>query len=165
MYVPARRRVSFWPAPMSGRAAKSRSRPLTFALKRFDVVWTMPMIGPTPEALPSGGPRKMKLENVCALAALARMVVTGSPPITIEVLMKIENTSTPIYTCLVGSKTMPSVVERDFSGLRLGLPPVIVGNWLLQSPGAPVVTLGQLIGSRVPLAVTLVACAVYKSVS
>src|SRR5260221_14188603 len=117
------------------------------------------MTGPRREAWPSGGRGRRKLKKSGGLVGLAKMFSPASPPITIEFLMKIENTSTPIETCRLGSNTMPSVVERDFSGLRLGLPPVIVGNWLLQSPGAPVVTFGQRIGSRVPLAETLVACA------
>jgi hypothetical protein len=52
------------------------------------------------------------------------------------------------------------VLDHDFSGFRSGLPPVMVGNWLLQSPGAPVAGFGQRIGSRVPFGVTLEACAV-----
>jgi hypothetical protein len=66
---------------------------------------------------------------------------------------------------LTGSNSTPIVYDSDFSGARVGLPPVMVMNWKLQSPGAPVLTSGQRIGSRVPLAVTLVACEVYRSVS
>src|SRR5258706_309889 len=125
----------------------------------------MPMMGPTPLGLLSGAPRTMKLANCVALATLARITFVARPPMTIESLMVIQNASTPSDTARLGSNTMPSVPDRDLSGLRSGLPPVIVGNWLLQSAGAPVVTFGQRIGSRVPLAVTLVACAVYRSVS
>src|SRR6478736_2899190 len=95
-----------------------------------------------------------------ALAALARMKFEPRPPMTIESLRKIQNMSTPIDTLRTGSQRMPSVPERDFSGFRSGLPPVMVGNWLLQSSGEPVVVLGQRIGSRVLFAVTLEACGV-----
>ena len=51
----------------------------------------------------------------------------------------------------------------DFSGFRLGLPPVTVVNWKLQA-GLLGSNFGHLIGSRVPFEVTLVACAAYRSV-
>src|SRR6185436_13235289 len=73
--------------------------------------------------------------------------------------------SRPRDRFLIGSHTRPSVPDCDFSGFRFGLPPVVVVNWKLQSDGAPVAITGQRIGSRVPLAVTLVACGVYRSVS
>src|SRR5690349_7594550 len=116
------------------------------------------MIGPTPLGLPSGAPRRMYCEYCVALAALASRKLEPRPPITIEFLRKIQNMSTPIETLRTGSNTMPSVAERDFSGFRFGLPPVTVANWLLQSDGFPVAGLGQRIGSRVPLGVTLEAC-------
>src|SRR6185312_6176468 len=120
----------------------------------------MSMIGPTPLALPSGAPRIRKAEYCCALAALARMNVELRPPITIRSLRLIQNASRPREMAGIGSKTTPNVVESDFSGLRSGLPPVSVGDWFLQSEGAPVAGFGQRIGSRVPLGVTLEACAV-----
>src|SRR5450830_1224079 len=66
---------------------------------------------------------------------------------------------------LTGSSTAPRVKDMDFSGCRFGFPPVMVGNWLLQSVGRPVLVSGQRSTSRVPLAVTLDAWAAYKSVS
>src|SRR4051812_4230790 len=106
----------------------------------------MPVIGPRPLALPSGAPRMRKLEYWVALAALARMKVELRPPITIRSLRLIQNASRPAEMAGVGSNTTPNVVESDFSGLRSGLPPVMVGNWLLQSDGAPVAGFGQRIG-------------------
>src|SRR5438552_15531334 len=124
----------------------------------------MAMIGPWPLGLPSGAPRVMKLANRVALSALARIVVTASPPITIESLRLMKKKSMPADTSGVGSKTMPSVRCSDFSGLRLGLPPVTVANWLPQSEADPVCGFGQRIGSRVLFAVTLLACGLKRSV-
>src|SRR6185437_8497613 len=122
--------------------------------------WITSVMGPTPLAFPSGAPRMMNEENCVAFAALARMKLNGRPPITIESLSWIQKKSMLMEMSRVGSNTKPSVFECDFSGLRLGLPPVMVGNWLLQSVGWPVAGFGQRIGSRVPFAVTLFACAV-----
>src|SRR5438105_808601 len=108
----------------------------------------------------------MRNEEYCvAFCALARMKAEPNPPITIVSLSRIEYASRPIEISRVGSNTMPSVTERDFSGLRSGLPPMTVGNWLLQSAGLPVAVFGQRIGSRVAFAVTLADCGLYRSVS
>src|SRR5258708_39767143 len=93
------------------------------------------MIGPSPLALPSGAPRMMKFAKVVALAALPRMVTAPRTPSWS--LIVIQNASRPIAMRRLGSNTMPTVPDFDFSGLRLGVPPVMVGNWLVQSDGAP----------------------------
>src|SRR6202020_763768 len=63
----------------------------------------------------------------------------------------------------VGWNTVPKVMVSDFSGFRLGLPPVTVLNWKLQA-GLVGSNVGSLMGSRVPFDVTLVACSAYRSV-
>jgi hypothetical protein len=49
--------------------------------------------------------------------------------------------------------TVPSVNVWDFSGFRLGLPPVRVVNWKLQE-GLLALKVAHWMGSRVPLPVT-----------
>src|SRR5579862_1990747 len=159
-YEPSRRIVRRCPAPMLGRKATSMSQPCTFTLKRFDVVWITLTIGPSPEGFPSGAPRMMKLANWVSFAAEARIVAELRPPITIESFSRIEYQSQPIESSRIGSNTIPNVPDFDFSGSRLGLPPVSVGNWLPQSVGEPVARFGQRRKSRELLAVTLEACGV-----
>src|SRR6266853_3044327 len=57
---------------------------------------------------------------------------------------------------LIGSNTMPSVLLVEVSGLRSGLPPTVIGNWVWQSFTLPVVL--QRAGSLTPFADTPLVC-------
>src|SRR5258708_511265 len=88
----------------------------------------------------------------------------GRPPTTIWFLRNIQKESKSTVKFETGSSETPNVADLDFSGVSFGLPPVIVLNWKLQF-GLAGSKVGHRIGSRVPLPVTLVAWAAYKSVS
>src|SRR5438067_2487422 len=74
--------------------------------------------------------------------------------------------STERDALITGSNTTPSVLLVEVSGLRSGLPPTVIGNWVPQSRGSWFVSLGgarpvglpQRCGSSKPGALTPVVC-------
>src|SRR4029079_2857051 len=87
------------------------------------------------------------------LASLGRRVSTGMPS-WMKFLTFSLNQSRLIELFGTGSKTTPKVVCCDSCGFRVGVPPNVTPNCVLQSTPVRCVP-GQRIGSEVPAAVTL----------
>src|SRR5262247_2866839 len=88
-------------------------------------------------------------------------MVDAVTPLTMVSLRLILKASSASDVLLVGASTMPSVALVDVSGLRSGLPPLMVVNCVEQSVRLPVT--GQRIGSLVPAGVTLLVSGRYRS--
>ena len=92
-------------------------------------------IGPGQPAHAAPLPAGPRVKNGANLAGSERSVC-GVMPKMIALFKKTSQRSSATEMLLVGSSTTPSVRFRDVSDLRLGLPPIVIGNCVLQSLGS-----------------------------
>src|SRR6266851_1767920 len=141
------------------------SIPRTWVSPRLVLVWSMLTIGPGQPVhvapLPAG-PRVTSDPYLTGSASMA----SGAMPKMIVFCKLTCHQSTEREALFIGSNTTPSVLLVEVSGLRLGLPPTVIGNCVPQSRGSWFVLLGkgwpfgwpQRAGSSKPGALTAVVC-------
>src|SRR6266851_7381459 len=117
------------------------SIPRTWVSPRLVLVWSMLTIGPGQPVhvapLPAG-PRVTSDPYLTGSASMA----SGAMPKMIVFFRLTCHQSSEKEALVIGSNTMPSVLLVEVSGLRSGLPPTVIGNWVPQSRGSWFVSLG-----------------------
>src|SRR5882724_2468668 len=116
---------------------RSTSTPLISVRPILRFIWLISTIGPGKPS-PNGAPRVISEPY---FVVSDRMIAAGMPLLIVFVSW-IQNQSNAIETLFVGSSRMPPVRFLDFSGLRLALPPLVIGNCVTQSSPLPSVTPG-----------------------
>src|SRR5205814_8878670 len=85
-----------------------------------------------PGQLGSGAPRVTSDPYLTGSASMA----SGAMPKMIVFCKLTCHQSTERDALITGSNTTPSVLLVEVSGLRSGLPPTVIGNWVPQSRGS-----------------------------